>query len=239
MPDSENFVVLSMLLAYQQFEIQNPVSKELKQYTVKSGIERISQQYGVAAAQIRDQYLVIEDDNSYGWSLSTTASYLTLGLTNSVVRPVNQITPEQADALFSAQPDWLASAIISLYKWTEANASFRIGFVTALTSGQVPSPLANFISLASYTGHHAHRSPRSRAYAYLCLLVLRILTEDPQTARSICSNQDRYVIGLCRHRSPRLATTEKKQLPVAALLNVLLDTTAHNMKKAIDISFHT
>ena len=100
------------------------------------------------------------------------------------------------------------------------------------------SPFSAFISLTSYILHHAYRSSRATLYGLLNLLVLRIIIEDLVLCKLLCDPERLFSVRLCRQRQPFLPPTPKARPGAAAILDILVDTINHNLRRNLDLQLY-
>ena len=85
----EPFLLLGLLSNYNQFEFRNPYRTRLEDFVNESTIHNLVQDFGISCANSRNKYVAFQDDLPEGWNLSTTLTYIGLG----VLAPVKSITP--------------------------------------------------------------------------------------------------------------------------------------------------
>ena len=106
------------------------------------------------------------------------------------------------------------------------------------TGGKRESPLSAFLSLTSYILHHAYRSSRATLYGLLNLLILRLIVEDLVLCKFLCDPERLFPVRLCRQRQPFLPPTPKPRPGAAALLDILVDTINHNLRRNLDLQLY-
>ena len=99
----EAFLLLGLLANYNKFEYRNPYRTRLEDFVNESTIQRIVQGFGNICSQSMNMYAAIEDDVPEGWTLSSTLTYIGLG----VLAPIKAISPiaisaDTADEQFAA-----------------------------------------------------------------------------------------------------------------------------------------
>ena len=105
-------------------------------------------------------------------------------------------------------------------------------------SATAESPMSAFLSLTSYILHHAYRSSRATTYGLLNLLVLRVMIEDVALCKTLCDGDNAVVVRLCRQRQPFLPPTTKPRPPIAAILDILIDSINHNLRRYLDLPLY-
>ena len=92
--------------------------------------------------------------------------------------------------------------------------------------------------MTSYVLHHAYRSSRATLYGMLNLLILRIIIEDLAICRRLCDPETPLSVRLCRQRQPFLPPTPKIRPAIASILDILVDTVNHNLRRHLDIPLY-
>lgn len=98
------------------------------------------------------------------------------------------------------------------------------------------SPFSAFLSCASYLAQHAYRSSRPSLYAYLTLLVLLILVEDPTTAKLLYDHS--ASVRLCRQKPPHLPLSKSDRPYIASMVDLVTDGINHNLRKRLDVKYY-
>jgi len=98
--------------------------------------------------------------------------------------------------------------------------------------------LSAFLSYTSYILHHAYRSSRATLYGLLNILIIRIIVEDLGLCKNLCSSEHLLSVRLCRQRQPFLPVTSRPRPAAAAILDILIDTINHNLRRQLDISLY-
>lgn len=128
--------------------------------------------------------------------------------------------------------------MLATYDFAYANKLFCLNLISLPSEkGQEP-PLSSFLSLTSYLLQHAHISPRTTQYSHLCLLIIRILTEDQITCKRICSDESKIDVRLCRQRSPYLPSVHGARIVAASILDAMLDGINHNLRRRLDVNLY-
>lgn len=129
--------------------------------------------------------------------------------------------------------------MVAAYDFVNANKLFCFNFVTL--SGEPKdqeSPFTAFLSFTSYVLHHAYRSARATHYGLLNLVVLRILVEDQVLCKSICSEENKTSVRLCRQRPPFLPLVAAERPVAASILDIIADAINHNLRRRLDIDLY-
>ena len=71
--------LLALLVNYNKFEFQNPYQMRLEDFVNDATIRHIAEGMGQAFASMRDAYLLVQDDLTEGWGLSSPLSLFGLG----------------------------------------------------------------------------------------------------------------------------------------------------------------
>ena len=100
------------------------------------------------------------------------------------------------------------------------------------------SPFSAYLSFTSYLLHHAYRSPRASLYGILSLLILRIVVEDLALCKELCSTDNTGIVRLCRQRQPFLPTILKPRPPITIVLDIIIDTLNHNLRRHLDLHLY-
>ncbi|CAK7262558.1 hypothetical protein SEPCBS57363_000127 [Sporothrix epigloea] len=258
------FTLVGLLANYNKFEFQNPYQLRLKDFVNDQAIHTIIWGVGEACAELRTQYIDIQDDLPEGWTLSSTLGMIGLG-GSSKTPPKPVYDAETAKTLFAALPGDDAAVLLATYDFTHANKLFAFSLVTlgarpaapaaptqnssetAASQRPTPShhpaepPIASFISLTSYLLQHAHRSPRATNYAHLSLMVFRLLVEDPALCKRLCLSDEntRVAIRLCRQRAPHLPLVKSPRPLAASILDTMVDGLTHNLRRRLDVGLYT
>lgn len=97
-------------------------------------------------------------------------------------------------------------------------------------------PFSCFLSFTSYLYQHAYRNVRASLYAYLTLLILIILVEDPTLAKLL--TETIAPVRLCRQKSPQLPLPKGDRTYTAAIMDITVDGINHNLRKRLDTNFY-
>ena len=99
-------------------------------------------------------------------------------------------------------------------------------------------PFSAFLSSTSYVLHHAYRSSRATLYGLLNILILRILVEDLVLCKLLCDSAMLFSVRLCRQRQPFLPLTPRPRPAAASILDIVVDTINHNLRRNLDIQLY-
>ena len=139
----------------------------------------------------------------------------------------------------SCRPSHRATVLLGVYDFTNANKVFCANLVSCpSTSKTVEAPFSAFLSYTSYLVHHAYRSSRATTYALLHFLILRIIIEDLALCKILCDPEVLLAVRLCRQRQPFLPAIHKARPAAAPILDILLDTINHNLRRHLDIPLY-
>lgn len=129
--------------------------------------------------------------------------------------------------------------LLGVYDFTNANKIFCSSLISCRSSpGTGEAPFSEFLSLTSYVLHHAYRSSRATLYGLLNLLILRIIVEDLVLCKTLCDPEVVFAVRLCRQRQPFLPATPKARPAIASILDILVDTINHNLRRHLDIPLY-
>lgn len=128
--------------------------------------------------------------------------------------------------------------MLGTYDFIAANKLFCSNLVNYSDGGKNELPFSAFLSLTSYILHHAYRSSRATLYGLLNLLVLRIIVEDLVLCKLLCDPERLFPVRLCRQRQPFLPPTPKPRPGAAAILDILVDTINHNLRRNLDLQLY-
>ncbi|KAI9812386.1 MAG: hypothetical protein M1832_000421 [Thelocarpon impressellum] len=236
----EPFVLLGLLVNYNKFEFQNPYRLRLDDFVNEGAIQKIVHAIGMTCAAARNDYTAVQDDLPEGWTFTSTMNYLGLGaLTSGAKAAAPAPSPEAAKALFAALPNHRAAVLLATYDFANANKLFCFNLVSMTAAHKhEESPFSAFLSLTSYLLDHAYRSPRTGLYAYLNLLVIRILVEDQVLCKRICSDESQTTVRLCRQRQPYLPLVRAERPLATVVLDMMIDAINHNLRRRLDVELY-
>lgn len=141
--------------------------------------------------------------------------------------------------LTKRSPKEEAAILLGTYDFTHANKLFSYNLVALVAEKGEEQPFASFISLSSYLLQHAHLSHRTTLYSHLCLMVFRLLIEDPVLCKRMCSDDSKVAVRLCRQRSPYLPLVQGERIVATALLDTMIDAINHNLRRRLDVGLYT
>ena len=129
--------------------------------------------------------------------------------------------------------------MLAAFEFTVANKIFCFNLVSCAEEPKgSEAPFSAFLSFTSYILHHAYRSPRAIIYGSLNLLILRIIIEDLAICKLLFDAERPLAVRLCRQRQPMLPATPKPRPAGAAILDILIDTINHNLRRNLDIQLY-
>ncbi|MCJ1476499.1 hypothetical protein MMC13_005165 [Lambiella insularis] len=235
----ESFLLLGLLVNYNKFEYRNPYRLRLEDFVNEAAIQKIVNGLGTALSQSRDKYATIFEDVPEGWTLSSTLTYIGLG----VLAPIKAITPATTsdgnNERFAALPGPEVAILLSAYDFANANKTFCFNLITLpFETKAQEAPFSVFLSLTSYILHHAHRSPRATLYGILNLSTLRIIIEDVLLCKRICAPESSLPVRLCRQRQPLLPPTSGSRPAAAQILDIAADAINHNLRRRLDLELY-
>ncbi|KAK4547926.1 hypothetical protein LTR36_010645 [Oleoguttula mirabilis] len=235
---SEPFLLMGLLANYNKFEVHNQYRVRFSDFVNDDTMKKVVESVAWTCMLSRSRYVAIHDDTPVGWSVAGTLSYVGLGALAGAKPAAPILTEEQQRELFAEQPGPEVASLLTLYDFTLANKLFCQHFVSqpSADKGEAP-PFSTFISFTSYLYQHAYRSARASLYAYLTLLILLILVEDPTVAKILCETV--APVRLCRQRPPLLPLpTKVDRSYAAAIVDLLMDGINHNLRKKLDTGFY-
>jgi hypothetical protein len=95
--------LLGLLANYNKFEFQNPYRLRLDDFVNSEIIQNIVKCFGSTCAQLRGEYIAVQDDMPEGWTIGSTLSYIGLGALAPTSRASTPVpAPEEAKSLFAA-----------------------------------------------------------------------------------------------------------------------------------------
>ncbi len=142
--------------------------------------------------------------------------------------------------LMLCRPGREAAMLLATYDFAHANKVFCFNLVALPAEKAGEQPFASYISLTSYMLQWIFTAqPRANHYAYLNLMVFRLLVEDPGICRRMCSDESKTAVRLCRQRQPRLPLVTTDRALVASVLDMIVDGINHNLKKSFDTGLYT
>ena len=129
--------------------------------------------------------------------------------------------------------------MLATYDFANANKLFCFNLLSLpAASKHQESPLSAYLSLTSYLLNHAHRSVRAASYAYLNVLVIRLLAEDQVLCKRICSEESKTSVRLCRQRQPYLPMVRAERPVASVLLDMMIDAINHNLRRKLDVELY-
>jgi hypothetical protein len=129
--------------------------------------------------------------------------------------------------------------LLGTYDFTHANKLFCHSLVMLPAATGEEQPFACFISLTSYLLQHAHLSQRTTLYSHLCLMIFRLLIEDPILCKRLCSEDSKVAVRLCRQRSPYLPLVQGERIVATAIFDTMVDAINHNLRRRLDVGLYT
>ena len=251
-------VLLGVLTNYNKFEFRNPYRIRLEDFANEVAIQRFVLAYQTTLSHSRDLYVAIQDDVAEGWTLSSTLAYIGLGVLapSKPTKPTAKISNEEAkkdfgdlydisksfiyaSLLTNSRPDLPITIMLGATEFLIANKVFAYILMNYKPESKATeTPGSTFLSLTSYMLHHAYRSSRATLYGLLALLNLRVIIEDPTFAKMLCDPENLMAVRLCRQRQPYLPTITKQRPPIAHILDILVDTINHNLRRHIDMPLY-
>ncbi|USW48693.1 Putative armadillo-like helical domain-containing protein [Septoria linicola] len=234
---SEPLLLTGLLANYNKFESNNQYRTRFADFVNEETMTRVIQSVAWTTTVLRERYVAIQDDTPVGWSIGNTLSYVGLGSLAGVKPAAVALTQEQQKEAFSQQPGNETAALLTVYDFALANKLFCHHFVALASAekGQA-TPFSAFLSFTSYLYQHAYRNARASLYAYLTLLIILNLVEDPAIAKLL--SETTAPVQLCKQRPPQLPLAKGDRPYIATILDLLMDGMNHNLRKNLDTNFY-
>ena len=232
-------LLLSLLVNYNKFEFQNPYQNRVEDFVNEGAIQSITRSIGFACAHARDRYVAVQDDTPEGWGLTTALVYVGLRSLTPEAKRKPPPSEDEAKRLFSSLPSDEASILLPTYSFIYSNKLFASIFISTSSQTSKETPIAAFLSLASYLSHHAYRSDRCLRYTILSLLTIQSLVEDAVNIKRLSSDQSKTSIRLCRQRAPSSPLITSDRTPASATLDICSDLISHNLRRRLDIPLYS
>ena len=135
------------------------------------------------------------------------------------------------------RPKAEAATLLAMYDFALANKLFCVDLVQTQTEGKQEGPsISSFLSFCSYLYQHAHRSARAGSYAHLTLFIIQILVEDPGMAKRLCETTT--AVRLSRQRLPYLPAVKGERTLSANIIDIMVDSINHNLRKRLDVDLY-
>ncbi|KAM3415822.1 hypothetical protein BST61_g9329 [Cercospora zeina] len=234
---AEPLLLTGLLANYNKFESNNQYRVRFADFVNEETMIRVIQSMAWTTAVLRDRYVAILDDTPAGWSFGTTLSYVGLGSLAGAKPAGTALTEDQQKEAFAQQPAKEAATMLTIYDFALANKLFCHHFVTLQPPDKSQAaPFGTFLSLVSYIHQHAYRSTRASLYAYLTLLILRNLIEDPTIAKLLCDTS--APVRMCRQKPPQLPLVRGDRPYMVAILDVIVEGINHNLRKKLDAELY-
>lgn len=129
--------------------------------------------------------------------------------------------------------------LLGVHDFVYANKVFSLKMITATDDTRASEPpFSVFLSFTSYLLHHAHRSSRATTYGMLSLMTLRLLIEDAGICKIMSDSETISFVRLCRQRQPFLPLSPKPRPHAAHILDILIDTINHNLRRHLDMQLY-
>lgn len=135
------------------------------------------------------------------------------------------------------RPKPQAAALLAMYDFVLANKLFCLELVQNRSENKQEVPcVSSFLSFCSYLYQHAHRSSRAASYAHLTLLIIQVLVEDPGLVKRLCETT--VPVRLSRQRQPYLPLVNTDRTLAANIIDIMIDSINHNLRKRLDVSLY-
>lgn len=130
-----------------------------------------------------------------------------------------------------------AAALLAMYDFVLANKLFCLELVQNRSENKQEVPcISSFLSFCSYLYQHAHRSSRAASYAHLTLFIIQVLVEDPGLVKRLCETT--VPVRLSRQRQPYLPLGNKDRTLAANIIDIMIDSINHNLRKRLDVGLY-
>jgi len=121
----EPFLLLGLLVNYNKFEYRNPYRLRFEDFVNETTIQKIVTGLGNVLGQSRSKYSAVLDDvPKEGWTLSSTLTYIGLG----VLAPIKAITPtvtaDDSTERFAAL--WARTYILWILRFANSKPDLRL-----------------------------------------------------------------------------------------------------------------
>lgn len=137
------------------------------------------------------------------------------------------------------RPDASVAILLGAYEFAVANKVFCHHLVSCPGErGDQEPPFSSFLSFLSYLLQHAYRSSRASSYGLVALLIIRVIIEDAALCKMLCDSETALAVRLCRQRQPFLPLTPKPRPPIASIMDILIDTINHNLRRHLDMQLY-
>ncbi|KAK4507106.1 hypothetical protein PRZ48_000840 [Zasmidium cellare] len=234
---SEPLLLTGLLANYNKFEVHNQYRVRFADFVNEETMSKAVHSVAWTTAVLRERYIAIQDDTPVGWSIGGTLSYVGLGALAGVKPAAPALTEDQQKELFAQQPGGETASLLTLYDFALANKLFCHNLISLPSNEKdQPPPFSTFLSFTSYLYQHAYRSVRASLYAYLTLLVILVLVEDPTTAKLL--SETSAPVRLCRQRPPLLPLPRHERPYIATIIDLVIDGINHNLRKRLDTHFY-
>ncbi|PHH81502.1 hypothetical protein CDD83_3560 [Cordyceps sp. RAO-2017] len=235
------FTLLGLLANYNKFEFQNPYQLRLTDFVNESAIRKIVQCVGYTCQALRSDYIDVQEDLPEGWTFSSTLAMIGLGAIVPGPKPEKKpvYDAQTAKNMFSNLPGENAAILLAAYDFCHANKLFCLTLVTLAGDEGKERAMGSYLGLTSYLLQHAYLSQRATNYAHLNLMVFRLLIEDSTICKSICGDESKGTVRLCRQRQPFLPLVKGDRVIAAYLLDAMIDGINHNLRRRLDVSLYT
>ena len=131
--------------------------------------------------------------------------------------------------------------MLATYDFVNSNKLFCFNLVVQESSDKIhklETPFSAFLSLTSYLLQHAHRHIRTSLYAYLNVLIIRILVEDQVLCKRICDETSKTAVRLCGQRQPYLPSVRGDRVLATVILDIMIDGINHNLRRRLDVDLY-
>lgn len=136
-----------------------------------------------------------------------------------------------------SRPNPDAACLLAMYDFVLANKLFCVDLIQTRADKKQEGPsIASFLSFCSYLYQHAHRSSRAGSYAHLTLFIIQILVEDMAIVKRLCETT--ASVRLCRQRPPYLPIAKGERTLAANIVDVMVDSMNHNLRKRLDVGLY-
>ncbi|KAF2154428.1 DUF1741-domain-containing protein [Myriangium duriaei CBS 260.36] len=224
-------VLIGILANCNKFEIYNPYQSRIAHLDDEHVTKKLMAAIATACANLREEYVSIQDDSPKPWSIGGTLSYVGLGPLAGKKPPPTVLSEDEAKAKFAELPHKKAAVLLSIYEFVVHNKQFCSQLISDGGRG-----FWELCSFTTYLLHHAHRSTRAALYSHMALIILRIIVEDSPANKRLCETLGD--VRLCRQRPPTLPITKGDRPLATVIIDVATDAINHNLRTNLDVNLY-
>ncbi|KTW28519.1 hypothetical protein T552_01778 [Pneumocystis carinii B80] len=235
------FLFLGVLANNKKFESQNLYQTRLSDFVDNNAMELIIDIISRICIECKSEYIYLQNNESDNiWNITNLLTYF-----NDIFFSSNSHKSTSLDTSiiisedgFSKLPSCKAAILLPIYDFINVNKAFCYIFITFKSStsdSEAESPFSQFISFTSYLLEYQSQSLRASHYARLALLIIYILIDDDGCFDALVRDTNSSVVYLCRQKQPLLPLIKSKRILLLAILDALISSLDHNLKRNLDI----